>query len=101
MSTEQPTNKPLDHLFGYFERNQPWLNGIHGFIIVAIWNIMIGPMIPEVAATVPHWLSTVVLILASFLTGFGAMMTETASAAVVRYIAFGLGIALILYALLK
>ncbi len=49
------------------------------------------------ATPIPLWVSKAALVLSGFLAGFGAMMTDTASAMLVRYFGFALGIMGFLY----
>lgn len=79
----------------YFDKNRRWLNPVIAGFIVCMTPLILSTI--GQATPIPLWVSKAAFVLSVFLAGFGAMMTDTTSAKVIRYVGFSLGIGGLLY----
>lgn len=81
----------------YIERNQLWIIALIGGMIIGITPLILATLGTNTDFSIPKWVSPLGLTLAGVGTGFGAMLTDTASAKVVRYVGSAFAVAVILY----
>lgn len=81
----------------YFERNRLWLNALLAGFIISVAPLLLAIVDPTVAVSLPKWINVTALILSGFGVGLGAMLTDTSSAKVVRFLGSAFAIAVIAY----
>lgn len=83
----------------YLTRNGAWLRPAAGTLLVLAPTYLMPQL--GVPLDLPAWLPLVGCVLGGVGTGLGAAMTNTLSAVVMRFVGFGLGIAVVVSALLR
>lgn len=87
----------------YFERNRRWLvPAMGGFMIAAgagMLNVIAGKSPDPSVATLPSWMPIAGLAIGGFGAGIGAMLTDTASARIMRLIGTAGACAVLLHAI--
>lgn len=95
-ATSSVLSASKDH---YFDRNLPWLMPAFMtlmFVITPALADMLGIKLP-----LPNWLPFAGAIVGSFLTGLRSMFVDTVSARIVRLVGTGLGVGILLVAILR
>lgn len=92
-------------MMNYFERNRRWLiPAMGGFMIAAgavMLKVVAGTSPDPSVATLPSWMPVAGLAIAGFGAGIGAMLTDTASAHIMRFVGTAGACAVLLHAIFK
>ncbi len=77
-----------DGMFDYLSRNAKWLRPAAGTLFAVSAPAMVATIDPKLAATFPTWIAPTAAFLGFLGVGFGAVMTDTLSASLVRILGF-------------